>query len=90
MIVLLNFLMHEWYPEQKPFHRSRSVPKRIGVSDRTVQQAIQHFGNEQLLTRQKAEDGKVYLDPKPLVDRLYEIAPTETDYLYRKGVQRTA
>ena len=90
MIVLLNVLMHWWYPDQKPFPRSRSISKRIGVSPRTVQRAIQHLEDQRLLIRQEAENGKVYLDPKPLVDRLCEIAPTDTDYLYRKGLQKTA
>ena len=90
MVVLLNVLMHWWYPEQKPFPRSTTIALRIGLTARTVQRSMQHLEKVGLLTRETADDGRVYLDPKPLVDRLEEIAPTDTDYLVRKRRRNTA
>lgn len=89
MVVLLNVLMHWWYPADKPFPRSGSISKRIGVTPRTVQRSIQNLEEAGLLIRETS-DGRTYLNPKPLVDRLEEIAPTDKDYLYRKGRMNAA
>lgn len=89
MVVLLNVLMHWWYPANKPFPRSGSISKRIGVTPRTVQRSIINLEKAGLLIRETSE-GRTYLNPKPLVDRLEEIAPTDKDYLYRKGRMNAA
>lgn len=89
MVVLLNVLMHWWYPDDKPFPRSGSISKRIGVTPRTVQRSIQNLEEAGLLIRETS-NGRTYLNPEPLVDRLEKIAPTDKDYLYRKGRMNAA
>lgn len=89
MMVLLNVLMHWWYPKNKPFPRSGTISKRMGVTTRTVQRSIQNLIDARLISRETS-DGRATLDPKPLVDRLEELAPLDKDYLYRKGRKNTA
>ena len=84
MVVLLNVLMHWWYPNDKPFPRAATISKRIGVTPRTVQRSLQSLEKSGLLIRETS-DGRTYLNPEPLVDRLEQIAPSDKDYLYRKG-----
>lgn len=43
LAVLLNVLMHWWYPEKKPFPRSTTIAKRMGVTPRTVQRSLQQL-----------------------------------------------
>ena len=38
--VLLNLIMHWWDPNSPPYPSQESIAKRIGVSKRTVQRAI--------------------------------------------------
>lgn len=83
MVVLLNVLMHWWYPAKKPFPRSTTISKRMGVSPRTVQRALGQMENLGLLTRVK-EGERIYLDPAPLVARLTDLAKTDTDYQIRR------
>lgn len=83
LVVLLNVLMHWWYPEQKPFPRSSRISKRMGVSNRTVQRSLGHLEAEGLLLKVKGNDGTVYLDPAQLVTRLSEIAETDAEYISR-------
>lgn len=90
MVVLLNILMHWWYPEQKPFPRSTTIAQRIGVTARTVQRSISNLEANGLLVRETSADGRVFLDPTPMVAMLEKLAPSDTDYLVRKGRKNTA
>lgn len=81
VVVLLNVLMHWWYPEQKPFPRPTTIASRMGVVPRTVQRSISAMCKDgRILIKEKAEDGRVYLNPEPLVKRLEELATDDRDY----------
>lgn len=84
VVVLLNVLMHWWYPAQKPFPRPSTIAKRMGLTKRTVQRSLQRMEELKLLAREKAEDGRTYLDPSALVAKLEEFTKTDTDYLVRR------
>lgn len=84
LTVLLNVLMHWWYPGQKPFPRSTTIGKRMGVSPRTVQRSLQQLEDLGLLVREKDVRGPTYLDPMPLVEKLTALAKKDTDYLIRR------
>lgn len=83
LTVLLNVLMHWWYPSQKPFPRSQTIAKRMGVTTRTVQRCLAHLEELDLLLKEKDPDGPTYLDPTPLVKKLVALAKKDTDYLVR-------
>lgn len=83
LVVLLNVLMHWWYPEQKPFPRSTTIGTRMGVTPRTVQRSLHQLEELGFLVRERNEAGPTYLDPTPLVEKLSELAETDTDYLIR-------
>lgn len=83
LVVLLNVLMHWWYPAQKPFPRSTIISTRMGISPRTVQRSLNELEKAGLLVRVKDED-RTYLDPTPLVAKLTELAKSDTDYQIRR------
>lgn len=87
LTVLLNVLMHWWYPDQKPFPRSTTIARRMGVNPRTVQRSLQQLEKLNLLTREKGDKGLTYLDPAPLVGKLELIAQKDPDYQYRRRVR---
>ncbi|MBO9479750.1 helix-turn-helix domain-containing protein [Shimia sp. R11_0] len=89
LVVLLNILMHWWYPDQKPFPRSTTIAQRIGLTPRTVQRSMQHLEKVGLLKKETDDSGRVIFDPEPLVHRLEEIAPSDPDYLVRKARRNT-
>ena len=84
LVVLLNVLMHWWYPEQKPFPRSTTIAKRMGLSSRAVQRSLQHMQQLGLLARERSDDGRTYLDPEPLVAKLKELTKDDIDYEIRR------
>lgn len=90
LVVLLNILMHWWYPDQKPFPRSTTIAQRIGLTPRTVQRSMLHLETIGLLKKETDDQGRVLFDPAPLVHRLEEIAPTDPDYLVRRARRNTA
>jgi len=83
MTVLLNILMHWWYPEQMPYPRSTTISKRMGVAIRTVQRSIHRMEELGLITRVSNDNGPTFVNPEPLVDRLSELAENDKDYLIR-------
>lgn len=83
LVVLLNVLMHWWYPAQKPYPRSTTIARRMGLTPRTVQRSLQQMEELGLLVREKSPDGPTVLDPAPLVEKLLELAVKDTDYLVR-------
>ena len=86
LTVLLNVLMHWWYPDQKPFPRSATIAKRMDTSPRTVQRSISKMEELGLLIRE-AGDGKIYLNPLPLVEKLTTLARSDADYQYRRSLR---
>lgn len=86
LVVLLNVLMHWWYPHLKPFPRSQTIAKRMGVTPRTVQRSLNNLEKSGLIDRERKKSGGVmYIDPTPLVEKLSKIAETDPDYIVRKG-----
>lgn len=83
LVVLLNVLMHWWYPSKKPFPRSTTISKRMGVTPRTVQRSTNQLEELGLLLRVKQGD-RIYLDPTPLVEKLAELAKSDADYQIRR------
>lgn len=84
LTVLLNVLMHWWYPAQKPFPRPTTIAKRMGTSPRTVQRSLHRLEQLELLVREKVEKGPTYLDPAPLVGKLEVLAKKDADYQIRR------
>ncbi len=65
MMVLINILMHWWYPDEKPFPGNYRIAKRMNVSRRTVQRAINKLKAEGLITTSihpYTEDDRIYVD----------------------------
>ncbi len=83
LVVLLNVLMHWWYPSKKPFPRSTTISKRMGITPRTVQRSTNQLEELGLLMRVKQGD-RTYLDPTPLVEKLAELAKSDADYQVRR------
>lgn len=50
MMVLINVLMHWWYPDRKPFPGNYAIANRMGVSRRTVQRAIKSIEAKGLIS----------------------------------------
>ncbi|MYK60310.1 MAG: MarR family transcriptional regulator [Rhodospirillaceae bacterium] len=88
LVVLLNVLMHWWYPEQRPFPRPTTIAKRMGLSARAVQRSIQQLQQLGLVVRERSEDGRTFLNPDPLVAKLEELAKQDADYEYRRHSRR--
>ena len=84
LAVLLNVLMHWWYPEKKPFPRSTTIARRMGVTPRPVQRSLQQLEELGLLVREKDARGPTYLDPTPLVEKLESLAMKDADYQIRR------
>lgn len=84
LMVLLNILMHWWYPEEKPFPRPTTIARRTGVHVRTVQRSIKHMEELGLLVRVKEGD-RTFLDPSPLVQRLIKYTANDADYQIRRS-----
>lgn len=82
--VLLNVLMHWWYPEQKPFPRSTTIARRMGITPRTVQRTLKRLEDLGVLIRERNVAGPTYLDPRPLVEKLETLAANDTDYQIRR------
>ena len=80
LVVLLNILMHWWYPEQKPFPRPTTIARRMGTNVRTVQRSIQQLVELGLIERVKATSKGTVLDPSALVEKLNELAEEDRDY----------
>lgn len=84
VVVLLNIMMHWWYPDQKPFLRSTSIARRMGVAPRTIQRSIRSLEELGYLSRDKDGQGRTVLDPEPLVQRLCELVKDDPDYAVRR------
>lgn len=49
--VLLHLIMHWWEPSEDPYPSQESIAKRIGVSKRTVQRAMQELEENKLIEK---------------------------------------
>lgn len=92
LVVLLNITMHRWSVDDRPFPSASTIAKRMGVSERTVQRSFRQLERLRLVERQKVpatrnQGKRTEFNLKPLVDRLNEIAPRDTDYLYRSRLE---
>lgn len=87
MLVLLNITMHWWYADQRPFPRTTTIAKRMGVDERTVQRAMRRLINLGLLEKEKEETQggaqREVCDLSGLVERLSAFAEREADYRVR-------
>ena len=83
LVVLLNVLMHWWFPDQKPFPRPTTIAKRMGLAPRSVQRSLKHLQKLGLLTREKSDAGRTYLNPESLVAKLGVLAKDDIDYEIR-------
>jgi len=87
MMVLINVTMHWWYKDQRPFPRTTTVAKRMGVDPRTVQRSLQKLVDRGLVARvDEVKDGETrqVIDLQGLVDRLSELVLDDPDYLARQ------
>lgn len=50
--VLLHLIMHWWDPKSPPYPSQESIAKRIGVSKRTVQRAVDELENIGLIEKE--------------------------------------
>lgn len=73
MVVLLNVLAYWWYAEKKPYPRSTTIAKRMGLSPRAVQRSLRQLQALELLEREKVNGDRTYLNPEPLVEKLVEL-----------------
>jgi hypothetical protein len=89
LVVLLNITMHWWYLDQRPFPRSTTIAKRMGLEPRTIQRAIARLQDLKLLAKVKepeADTGeREVCDLSGLVVALSNIAKDDPDYNYRRA-----
>lgn len=98
LVVLLNLMMHWWYPEQKPFPRSNTIAERMNIKVRSVQRAMARLRELGLIKREKiaGETGeRTVIDLGRLVARLGELAVQDVAYRPRlaasaEGMEATA
>ncbi|MEM7704805.1 MAG: helix-turn-helix domain-containing protein [Pseudomonadota bacterium] len=83
MMVLNNVLLHRWSPDRNPFPSNNQIAKRMGISARTVQRALERIQEKGLITRKimriRDEKSGEYrsireIDIGPLVARLQTYA----------------
>jgi DNA-binding MarR family transcriptional regulator len=80
LVVLINLLSYWWYVDELPFPRVTTLAKRMNVTPRTVQRAIQRLTELGLLKKvTDHKDGRErdVLDPAGLVQKLKEFARQE-------------
>lgn len=89
LVVLLNITMHWWYPTQRPFPRSTTIAKRMGVDTRTIQRALARLQELKLLAKVKEPEGesgeREVCDLNGLVLALSGLAKDDPDYNYRRS-----
>jgi len=79
--VLLHLIMHWWTPSEDPYPSQESIAKRMGVSKRTVQRAMQELEDNGLIIRKYTSRehpkyrGRNIYSLKPLIKILKEETP---------------
>lgn len=80
--VLLHLIMHWWDPSEDPYPSQESIAKRIGVSKRTVQRAMQELEDNALIERTSTSrehpkyKGRNKYSLRPLVQALESETPS--------------
>ena len=90
MLVLINITMHWWYEDQRPFPRTTTIAKRMGVSVRTVQRSASKLQKLKLIERKKEDspsgDGeRTVYDLTGLIRSLEPHAKNDEGYRPRFG-----
>jgi predicted transcriptional regulator len=90
LVVLINLTMHWWYPDQRPFPRSSSIAKRMGIDRRTVQRSLAKLSEKGLVEKvtENLGDGskRQVCDLTGLQQCLSDLAKSDPVYLMRTGV----
>ena len=87
VLVLLNLTMHWWFAEQRPFPRTTTIAKRMGVDIRTVQRSMKNLIDLGLVKKvtETPPNGaeRQVCDLSGLVRRLSAMALDDPDYAAR-------
>ncbi|MBF0168020.1 MAG: helix-turn-helix domain-containing protein [Alphaproteobacteria bacterium] len=88
LVVLLNLTMHWWYKEQRPFPRSTTIARRMGVDVRTIQRSLVKLRERRLINQVVEQtpggEERQVCDLSGLQQQLSEIAKTDPTYLSRQ------
>jgi predicted DNA-binding transcriptional regulator len=84
-MVLLNVLSYWWFAERKPFPRTSVIARRMGVSNRTVQRALEQLQKKGALIKAENSRGAVIYDPTPLVAMVQQFARRDPRFLTKGG-----
>lgn len=95
LAVLLHLIEHWWEDDAMPFPSKKRLAERLGVSDKTVQRAIQRLETEGLVKREvraHASGGQASnrYDLSPLIERLKPIAQEMTEARNKAAAERRA
>ena len=85
--VLLNITAHWFFRERLPFPRSRTIAKRMGVSERTVQRSLSRLREQGLILKTSFEGREAY-DVTPLLNKLEPFAAKHVEL--RENFRRIA
>lgn len=83
MNVLTNLLLHWWESDKKPYPAQSSIARRMGVSTRTVQRALDSLDEKKIITKNRTSihspvyKGRNIYDLAPLVKILNSISSQE-------------
>lgn len=87
LVVLINLTMHWWYADQRPFPRSSTIAKRMGIDRRTVQRSLAKLSEMGLVEKviESLPDGRErqVCDLTGLQSRLSDLAKSDPVYLMR-------
>lgn len=83
MVTLINILSFWWYEDKLPFPTANTIAKRMGASARTVERAIAALSSKGIILKERDENGRTYLSPLPLVEKLNKAVTADTDYIVR-------
>jgi DNA-binding MarR family transcriptional regulator len=90
LVVLINLTMHWWYSDQRPFPRSSTIARRMGIDRRTVQRSLAKLSEEGLVEKvtENLADGRErqVCDLTGLQRRLSDLAKSDPVYLMRTDV----
>lgn len=89
MMVLLNILSFWWFVDELPFPRATTIAKRMDVTPRTVQRALNQLFKKELLLKKteltvKGKEREVF-DVSPLVGLLSRLAESDPDFQHKQN-----
>lgn len=92
MIVLINISMSWWYADQRPFPRTSTIARRMGVTIRTVQRSLKKLQKKGLIipTYEKVKDGsfRTTYDLSGLKLQLEDFAEVSLHNLIQKTIRQ--